>query len=77
MRRADNLSTFPIVLKYGNLNLLEPSGPVQACNGIALRLSVIYTTKLVELRLYCAEWYGEVAGEFHRASCNEPWPNLR
>jgi len=27
-----------IVLKYGSLNLLEPSGPVQACNGIALPL---------------------------------------
>jgi hypothetical protein len=26
----------PIVLKSGSLNLLEPSGPVQACNGIAL-----------------------------------------
>jgi len=26
----------PIVLKYGSLNLLETSGPVQACNGIAL-----------------------------------------
>jgi len=25
----------PIVLKPGSLNLLEPSGPVQACNGIA------------------------------------------
>jgi hypothetical protein len=25
----------PIVLKYGSLNLLEPSGTVQACNGIA------------------------------------------
>jgi len=25
----------PIVLKSKNLNLLEPSGPVQACNGIA------------------------------------------
>ena len=31
----------PIVLKSGNLNLLEPSGPVQACNGIDLYL--IYT----------------------------------
>ena len=28
----------PIVLKSGNLNVLEPSGPVQACNGIALPL---------------------------------------
>jgi hypothetical protein len=26
----------PIVLKSGSLNLLEPYGPVQACNGIAL-----------------------------------------
>jgi len=28
----------PIVLKSGSLNLVEPSGPVQACNGIALPL---------------------------------------
>jgi hypothetical protein len=27
----------PIVLKSASLKLLEPSGPVQACNGIALR----------------------------------------
>jgi len=26
----------PIVLKSGSLSLLEPSRPVQACNGIAL-----------------------------------------
>jgi len=28
----------PTVLKSGSLSLLEPSGPVQACNGIALSL---------------------------------------
>ena len=28
----------PNVLKFGSLNILEPSGPVQASNGIALRL---------------------------------------
>jgi hypothetical protein len=28
----------PIVLKSGSLNLLEPSGPVKASNGIALPL---------------------------------------
>ena len=28
----------PIVLKSASLNLLEPSGSVQACNGIALPL---------------------------------------
>jgi hypothetical protein len=37
VRRADNLNV-PIVLKYGSLNILEPSQPVQACNGIALPL---------------------------------------
>ena len=26
----------PIVLKSGSLNLLEPSGPAQACNGIVI-----------------------------------------
>jgi hypothetical protein len=37
VRRADNFTTLnmPIVLNSGSLNLLEPSGPVQACNGIA------------------------------------------
>ena len=30
-----------IVLKYGSLNLLESSGPVQACNGIALPFYLI------------------------------------
>ena len=32
----------PIVLKSWNLNLLEASGPVQACNGIALPFYVFY-----------------------------------
>jgi hypothetical protein len=31
----------PIVLKCGSLKLLEPSGPVQACNGIALPLAAV------------------------------------
>jgi hypothetical protein len=30
-----------IALKSERLNFLEPSGPVQACNGIALPLHVI------------------------------------
>ena len=33
----------PIVLKSGSLNLLELSGPVQACNGIALPLPLPFT----------------------------------
>jgi hypothetical protein len=37
VRRANNLYV-PIVLKSGSLKLLEPSGLVQACNGIDLPL---------------------------------------
>jgi len=33
----------PIVLKSGSLKLLEPSGPLQACNGIALPLLYLLT----------------------------------
>jgi len=36
------LTTLPpsraVIMKYGNLNFLEPSGPLQACNGTALPL---------------------------------------
>jgi hypothetical protein len=37
-RRADNLITFVCRFsrKPGSLNILEPSGPVQACIGVAL-----------------------------------------
>ena len=36
MRKADNLSpSGAVVMKSGNLNFVEPSGPVQACNGTA------------------------------------------
>jgi len=35
----------PIVLKSGSLKLLEPSGPVQACNGIALPLLLIRSVR--------------------------------
>ena len=41
----------PIVLKSGNLILLETSGPVQACNGIALPLPLhtVYTVCAINL----------------------------
>jgi len=38
----------PIVLKSGSLNLLELSGPVQACNGIALPLLYITHYLLIQ-----------------------------
>ena len=42
MRKADNLpKSCAVVTKSGNLNFLEPSGPVQACNVTALLLPVV------------------------------------
>ena len=44
--RCVRLTTLPpscaVVTKSGNLNFLEPSGPVQACNGTALPYVYIY-----------------------------------
>ena len=42
MRKADNLTTILCRChESGNLNFLEPSGPLQACNRIALPFTVI------------------------------------
>jgi len=41
VRKADNLPpSSAVVMKSGNLNYLEPSGPLQSCNGTALPLPV-------------------------------------
>jgi len=37
----------PIVLKSGSPNLLEPSGPVQAFNGIALPFIIVNTVVII------------------------------
>jgi hypothetical protein len=46
--RCIGLTTLPpycaVVLKSGNLNFLESSGPLQACNGTALPLPLMTTT---------------------------------
>jgi len=42
VRKADNLPpSCAVVMKSGNLNFLEPSVPVQACNGTALPLHAL------------------------------------
>jgi hypothetical protein len=43
----------PIVLKSGSLNLLEPLGPLQACNRIALPLPNVCTVFSVLIVLFC------------------------
>jgi hypothetical protein len=55
--RCVRLTTLPpscaVVMKSGNLNFLEPSGPLQACNGTALPLPIM----ILELfRLFCISW---------------------
>ena len=44
--RCLRLTTLPpscaVVMKSGNLNFLEPSGPLQACNGTAVPLPLHY-----------------------------------
>jgi hypothetical protein len=42
----------PIVLKSGSLNLLEPSGPVKACNGMALRFYSMNNSRMLQLSMY-------------------------
>jgi len=46
-----------IVLKSGSLNFLEPSGPVQACNGIALPLPLPCLRKELQEVMYL-DWRG-------------------
>jgi hypothetical protein len=56
----------PTVLKSGSLNLLKPSGPVQACNGIALpftkyvhavmEILTIYVVLDITLTLCCLKY---------------------
>ena len=47
----------PIVMKYGNLSLLEPSGPVQACSGFASPLHKYFTLKdRFFLNISLCEW---------------------
>jgi hypothetical protein len=64
----------PIVLKSGSLNLLETSGPVKACNGIALP-SVLRrkTSKEEEIKrptasifLSCSVVQGDVSHTYRR-----------
>jgi len=59
--KADNLPpSCAVVTKSGNLNFLEPSGPLQACNGTALPFTYMYACMYVciciilqLIKLYC------------------------
>jgi hypothetical protein len=53
VRRAD--IHVPIVLKSENLNLLEPSGPVQASNGIAFTVKMKHYVVLKIRQTYTSD----------------------
>ena len=55
VRLAKNLPpSCAVVTKSGNLNFLEPSWPVQACNGTALLLTFLHRkAKFQQLNDYC------------------------
>ena len=58
MRNADTLPPpCAVVMKCGNLNYLEPSEPLQACNGTDLPLPLPF--------LDIGEWLISLPGRFH------------
>ena len=48
-----------IVLKSGSLNLLESSGPVQACNGTALTSVGLAEHFIHPVQHRCLQWVGK------------------
>jgi len=49
VRKADNLPpSYTLLTKSGNLNFLEPSGPIQAHNGTALNFTGMSNYKALE-----------------------------
>ena len=61
--KADNLPpSCAVVTKSGNLNFLEPSGPVQACNGADLPLPY-------SISLLCIDRADLPMGQYNVCSC--------
>ena len=53
MRKADNLPpSCAVVTKSGNLNFLEPSGPIQVLNGTDLYINCNPSFKLIVLTIH-------------------------
>ena len=86
--RCVRLTTLPpscaIVMKSGNLNFLEPSGPLQACNGTDLPLTFICiyycsfsTTEMSYLKTHvtetsCLHFYYEARPRLDKSQCIAP-----
>jgi len=55
----------PTVFKSVSLNLLEPSGPVQACNGIALPLYICSLNSVENVLPVCLVYFGRQSSYFN------------
>jgi len=52
VRKVENLRpSCAVVMKYGNLNFLESSGPVRACNGTALPFTHVVDAQTIVMCL--------------------------
>ena len=72
--RCVRLTTVPpscaIVMKSGNLNFLEPSGPLHACNGTALPLPLtIYHQNVRRLRRKANKFLSQLHPNFPHMQC--------
>jgi hypothetical protein len=66
-----------IVLKYGSLNLLEPSGPVQACNGIALPFKIIPNRRnKTRIKTLNKSRWSQLTGLNQRSDYYKWWTNI-
>jgi hypothetical protein len=75
--RCVRLTTLPpscaVVMKSGNLNLLEPSGPLQACNGTALSFTFTsYNYNFLNSWSFLSSSIKTL--RFITPSCSLPWP---
>ena len=65
MLKADNLPPFcAVVTKSGNLNFLEPSGSVQACNGTALPFTFLIAAVQLAVNILLFAVLGKVVLNF-------------
>jgi hypothetical protein len=55
-------------MKSGSLNLLEPSGPVKACNGIALPLPAVKAYLLIKYKIQKIKY--EYVCTVHMKNCS-------
>jgi hypothetical protein len=81
-RCADGFNSGVKGLKFERLNLLEPSGPAKACNGIALPLQITRTKDSV-IAVYKKDFYARNAHTLMTSpncnpfSCNQFKTNIK